>query len=57
MLGIRNPAKSDVNNPLPDGDDGLPKCVEVWFNELRVTGFEEFGGTAAWVALTLKWQT
>lgn len=47
MLGIKNPSKYDVNNPLADGDDGAPKCIEVWFNELRVTGFEEFGGTAA----------
>ncbi|MFN8287275.1 MAG: cell surface protein SprA [Chitinophagales bacterium] len=54
MLGIRNPSKSDINNPLPDGDDGLPKCVEVWFNELRVTGFEEFGGTAALASVNLK---
>jgi cell surface protein SprA len=54
MLGIRNPSKDDPNNPLPDGDDGQPKCVEVWFNEMRVTGFEESGGMAAVGSLAIK---
>ncbi|MES2620608.1 MAG: cell surface protein SprA, partial [Bacteroidota bacterium] len=54
MLGIRNPQKNDVNNPLPDGDDGQPKCVEVWFNELRASGFEEFGGVAALGTVNVK---
>ncbi len=36
MIGIRNPK-----------DDGsLPKCVEVWVNELRLTDFENKGGWA-----------
>lgn len=42
MIGIRNPAKK--NNPL---DDGMPKCVEVWANELRLTDFDQSGGEAA----------
>ncbi|MDG1850332.1 MAG: cell surface protein SprA [Flavobacteriales bacterium] len=42
MLGVRNP-KSDFHA----GDDGLPKCVEVWINELRLTDFDERGGYAA----------
>ncbi len=42
MIGIRNPAKR--NNP---NDDGLPKCVEVWANELRLTHFDQSGGEAA----------
>lgn len=54
MLGIKNPSKFDPNNPLTDGDDGLPKCIEVWFNELRATGFEEFGGTAAVGSVSIK---
>jgi len=55
MLGIRNPFAGDTaTNPLVDGDDGRPKCVEVWFNELRVTGFEEFGGTAALANINIK---
>ena len=54
MLGVKNPSKFDLNNPLVDGDDGLPKCIEVWFNEMRATGFEEFGGTAAVASVSIK---
>jgi len=43
VLGIRNPGRTD--NPQPD--DGLPKSVEVWFNELRLTDFNNRGGWAA----------
>ena len=43
MLGIRNP-KSDPQTPI---DDGLPKCAEVWFNELRMIGLNETPGYAA----------
>ncbi len=55
MLGLHNPSAGDTAvNPLVDGDDGRAKCVEVWFNELRVTGFEEFGGVAALANLNIK---
>ncbi|MBP1668180.1 MAG: cell surface protein SprA [Bacteroidetes bacterium] len=43
VLGVRNSARSD--NPYPD--DGMPKSVEVWFNELRLTDFNNHGGWAA----------
>lgn len=43
LLGILNPKKT---NATPD-DDGLPKCGEVWYNELRVTGINEKPGYAA----------
>ena len=43
MLGVRNPKKRGPS----DGDDGESKCVEVWFNELRLTDFDERGGWAA----------
>lgn len=43
LLGILNPKKT---NATP-GDDGLPKCAEVWFNELRMTGLNEKPGYAA----------
>ncbi len=44
MIGIRNPKL----NPLsPGGDDGQPKCGEVWVNELRLTDFSKKGGWAA----------
>lgn len=45
MLGIRNPRKIiGVNDTI---DDGQSKCAEVWFNELRMGGFDEQGGYAA----------
>lgn len=42
MLGVRN--ASDADN-LPN--DGLPKSGEIWFNELRLTDFNNKGGWAA----------
>jgi len=36
MIGVRNPA-----------DNGVQKCAEVWFNELRLSDFREDGGWAA----------
>lgn len=54
MLGIKNPAQTDKNNPLQDRDDGLPKSVEVWFNEMRASDFDEFGGMAAIGNVQLK---
>ena len=35
MIGIRNPKKRTLN----DGDDMKPKSVEMWVNELRLSGF------------------
>lgn len=43
MLGILNPRKTSQT----PGDDGLEKCAEVWFNELRATGMNEKPGYAA----------
>jgi len=43
MLGILNPKKTSGS----PGDDGLAKCVEVWFNELRMAGMNEHAGYAA----------
>ena len=43
MLGILNPKKT-TNTP---NDDGLAKCVEVWFNEMRMTGMNQEPGYAA----------
>lgn len=50
MIGVRNPKKQNSN----DGDDGLPKCVEVWVNELRLTDFDERGGWAANARISAK---
>ena len=55
MLGIHNPHKGAPFNPLPGNkDDGQPKCVEVWFDELRLDGFNEQGGAAALANATVK---
>ena len=43
MLGVRN-RRSGANNL---DDDGLPKCAEVWVNELRLSDFNNNGGWAA----------
>jgi len=43
MIGIRNKKKSSVNPT----DDGLKKDVICWFDELRLTQFNEKGGWAA----------
>jgi cell surface protein SprA len=43
MVGVRNPKKTS----FADNDDGLPKCAEIWLNELRLTDFNNQGGFAA----------
>lgn len=43
MLGVRNKKKSSTNMQ----DDGAQKSVIVWFDELRLTDFNEKGGWAA----------
>jgi cell surface protein SprA len=45
MIGVRNPAQND-NHPWQP-DDGLAKCAEIWVNELRLTEFQNEGGSAA----------
>ncbi len=53
MVGVRNRAVSDKANFKPD-DDGMPKCGEVWVNELRLEGLNEEGGTAALANMSIK---
>jgi cell surface protein SprA len=48
MLGIRNPKAGDGQ------DDGMPKCGEIWLNELRLTDFNQDGGWAANARATAK---
>jgi len=50
MLGVRNPKQTSSSV----GDDGQPKCTEVWFDELRMTNFSEKGGWAAITRETAK---
>lgn len=49
MIGIKNP-KQDITGT----EDELPKSVEVWMNELRLTDFDEKGGWAANLRVTTK---
>lgn len=42
MLGIRNPKAIQGSE-----DDGLPKCATVWFNEMRMSEFDDNSGWAA----------
>lgn len=51
MLGVKNPLR-DSNDPLTD--DGLDKSGIVWFNELRLTGFENKGGWAGAMRLNAQ---
>lgn len=43
ILGVKNPG--DLDNQY--FNDGLPKSAEIWFNELRLTDFNNKGGWAA----------
>ncbi|MGB0428836.1 MAG: cell surface protein SprA, partial [Bacteroidia bacterium] len=52
MIGVKNPRAA--NNPFDQQDDGLPKCGEVWVNELRLTDFDQTGGWAANARLKAK---
>ncbi|MBC7744919.1 MAG: cell surface protein SprA [Flavobacterium sp.] len=51
MLGVRNPLRDQAN---PGADDGLDKTTQIWFNELRLTDFDESGGWAASARLNAK---
>lgn len=50
MVGVKNPYRYTLSG----NDDGMAKCAEVWFNELRVTEFEDKGGWAANARTTIK---
>jgi cell surface protein SprA len=51
MLGIKNPLR---DNARPGNDDGLEKSAQIWFNELRLTEFDERGGWAATARMNAK---
>lgn len=51
MLGVKNPKRTILNQ---DNDDGLPKCAEVWFNELRLADFDRSAGWAALARMDVK---
>ncbi|MCW3120921.1 MAG: sprA, partial [Flavipsychrobacter sp.] len=43
MLGVLNPKKTNQTA----ADDGLPKCTEIWFDEMRLAGINDQAGYAA----------
>ncbi|MDE5419360.1 cell surface protein SprA [Labilibaculum sp. DW002] len=49
MIGVKNP-----DEDASGSDDNLPKSVEVWLNELRLSDFDEDGGWAANLRVTTK---
>ena len=51
LLGVRNPLKSQDNT---GADDGTEKSGIVWFNELRLTDYDDKGGWAATARLNAK---
>ena len=50
MLGVRNPRKLAGNL----NDDGEGKCAEIWFNELRLSDFDDQSGWASIVTASAK---
>ncbi len=53
MMGVRNP-KQNARTKVGLVDDGLPKSVEVWFNELRLADFDEDAGYAGLARMDVK---
>lgn len=51
MLGVMNPYR---NSASTTGDDGLDKNAQLWFNEMRLTEFDERGGWAATARMNAK---
>jgi len=51
MIGVRNPLKG---SQATGTDDGLDKTGTVWFDELRLTDFDQRGGWAATARLDTK---
>lgn len=51
MIGVRNPHQNDDN---PWADDGQAKCAIIWVNELRLTDFQNEGGSAAVARLQVQ---
>ncbi len=51
MLGVKNPLRNPTS---PGNDDGDTKSAIIWFNELRLTDFDERGGWAATARMNAK---
>lgn len=52
MMGVRNPLKGSSSSS--SNDDGSDISGSFWFNELRLTDFDDKGGWAATARLNLK---
>ncbi len=52
MLGLKNPLQGAIGSPA--NDDGAEKSAQAWFNELRLTEFDERGGWAATGRVSMK---
>lgn len=50
MIGVKNLRTGETTF----NDDGLPKCAEVWVNELRLSDFDNEGGWAATARATAQ---
>ncbi len=50
MIGVKNLRTGETSF----NDDGLPKCAEVWVNELRLSDFDNQGGWAATARATAQ---
>ena len=53
LLGVRNP-KINAYTKGKAEEDGMPKCAEVWFNELRLSDFDEKAGWAGLARADIK---
>ena len=52
MIGVKNPKAGTSQGDRPD--DGMPKCAEIWVNELRLSDFNNSGGWAANALVTAQ---
>lgn len=51
MLGVKNPLRTGGGRAA---DDGLEKNAQIWFNELRLTDFDQKGGWASNARMSVK---
>ncbi len=54
MLGVRNPKRTSLTERDAIPDDAASVCATVWFNELRLTDFDEGAGFAGLARMDVK---
>jgi cell surface protein SprA len=52
LLGVKNVHRNQASRP--GNDDGMDKHAQIWFNELRLTEFDERGGWAATASMNAR---